>query len=118
MNILNGVEFVVQQRVEVLRRLNPQMSVDWAIAENDWGFISVSKDGHVSGFEFIESWTSWAQQERLSQIEEASKAGIDTVMIVPSWFFLEAASRLAKAKMDVILLSYDENGIHPVPRPS
>ena len=94
------------------------MSVDWAIAENDWGFIAVSKDGHVSGFEFVESLTSWAQQEHLRQIEEASKAGIDTIMIVPSWFFLETASLLAKVKRDVILLSYDETGIYPVPRPS
>ncbi len=112
------MEFVVQQRVEALKRLNPQMSVDWAIAENDWGFITVSKNGFVSGFEFVESPTSWAQQERMTQIEEASKVGITPVVIVPSWFFLEAASRLNKVKEDILLLSYDESGIYPVPRPS
>jgi hypothetical protein len=114
------LEIVIAERIAMLMASNPELSTEWAIVNDDWGLISVSENGSLVGFEYVESEISWARPERISVYQETLGQGLTAVVIVPEEVYLEMRRRLEASmrRNAPPVLSYDSIGVTAMPRPS
>jgi ABC-type amino acid transport system permease subunit len=115
---LAKVERVVEQRIGMLRRSNPELSVGWTIFDNDWALITLSQAGVLFGFEFVESETSWDLDGRPILYQDALRQGVTVVVIVPQEAYLSVRRSVRGIEGGITVLAYDWIGITLIPRPS
>jgi len=114
------LEDVLISRVSMLAMSNPELDVEWAIVNSEWGVLTISESSKLIGFEYVESDTSLLRPERLRMYEETLKQGLTAVVIVPQELYLMTRGRVLKALGSKApeVLSYDCLGITALPRPS
>jgi hypothetical protein len=114
------LEEVIGERIAMLMASNPELTTEWAIVNEDWGLISISENGSLVGFEYVESEISWARPERINVYQETLGQGLTTVVIVPEEVYLEMRRRLeaSMGRRAPAVLSYDSIGVTAMPRPS
>ncbi len=107
-------------RIAMLGQSNPELAIEWAIINDDWGLISVSQGDVLIGFEYVESEISWARPERMRVYEETLNQGLSLIIIVPEEAYLEMRARVTAflGRRAPEVLSYDSIGITTMPRPS
>lgn len=117
---LDRLEGVIANRVVQLAMSNPELEVEWAIINNDWGVLTISEGRQLIGFEYVESESSSFRPERIKVYEETLAQGLTTVVIVPEEMYLEVRRRLSNAlgPKAPSVLSYDCIGVTELPRPS
>lgn len=114
------LEEVIGERIAMLMASNPELTTEWAIVNDDWGLISISENGSLVGFEYVESEISWARPERINVYQETLGQGLTAVVIVPEEVYLEMRRRLeaSMGRRAPAVLSYDSIGVTAMPRPS
>lgn len=114
------LEDVMISRVSMLAMSNPELEVEWALINSDWGVLTISESSKLIGFEYVESDSSLLRPERLKVYEETLNQGLTAVVIVPQELYLSVRGRVLKAlgSRAPEVLSYDCIGITALPRPS
>ena len=117
---MERLENVIVSRVAMLAMSNPELDVEWAIVNDDWGVLTISDGGKLVGFEYVESESSSFRPERIRVYKETLDQGLTAVIIVPEELYLEVRERLYRAlgPRTPKVLSYDCIGITATPRPS
>jgi hypothetical protein len=117
---VDRLEGVILDRVTMLAMSNPELDVEWAIVNSDWGVLTISEGRKLIGFEYVESELSLFRPERLRVYQETLDQGLTALIIVPEELYLEVRGRLLKAlgPRAPEVLSYDCIGITSLPRPS
>lgn len=117
---VDRLENVIVNRVAMLAMSNPELDVEWAIINSDWGVLTISEGRKLIGFEYVESESSSFRPERMKVYEETLDQGLTAVIIVPEELYLEVRERLYRAlgSRAPKVLSYDCIGITAMPRPS
>jgi len=114
------LEDVMVNRVAMLVISNPELEVEWAIVNDDWGVLTISEGQKLIGFEYVESDSSAGRPERVRVYRETLEQGLTALVIVPQELYLEVRGRLRKIMGGKApeVLSYDSIGITALPRPS
>jgi hypothetical protein len=117
---LGRLEDVIFNRVAMLAMSNPELDVEWAIVNSDWGVLTISEGRQLIGLEYVESESSLFRPERLKVYQETLDLGLTAVVIVPEELYLEVRRRLlyALGRRSPEVLSYDCLGVTALPRPS
>jgi hypothetical protein len=117
---LDRLEGVIITRIAQLAMSNPELEVEWAIINNDWGVLTISEGRQLVGLEYVETESSSSRPERIKVYEETLAQGLTAVIIVPEELYLEVRRRVSKAlgPQAPAVLSYDSIGITELPRPS
>lgn len=117
---MDRLESVIINRVAMLAMSNPELDVEWAIINDDWGVLTISDGQKLIGFEYVESETSSFRPERIQVYEATLDQGLTAVIIVPEELYLEVRERLRRTMGTKApsVLSYDCIGITALPRPS
>ncbi|MDW5563165.1 MAG: hypothetical protein SA339_08055 [Methanomassiliicoccus sp.] len=114
------LESVILSRIAMLSASNPELDIEWAIINDDWGVLTISEGRKVIGFEYVESEVSSFRPERIRVYEETLDHGLSAVVIVPEEMYLEVRRRVSRAlgPRSPAVLCYDSIGITAMPRPS
>lgn len=117
---MDRLEGVIVNRIAMLAMSNPELDVEWAIINSDWGVLTIREGNKLIGFEYVESESSSFRPERLRVYQETLAQGFTAVVIVPEELYLEVRDRLVRAlgRRAPKVLSYDSLGITELPRPS
>ncbi len=105
---------MIRSRVLMLTNVNPDLEIEDAVEEGDWGLLTLRERGNLIGFEFLETEDSWKRPDALLQYFEASNDGYYVGVIVPDEQFDEVTDMIFSMGEDpVIILSYEDLGITP-----
>ena len=117
---VDRLENVIVNRIAMLAMSNPELDVEWAIINSDWGVLTISEGRKLIGFEYVESESSSFRPERIRVYQETLDHGLTAVVIVPEELYLDVHERLYRVLGDRTpkVLSYDCIGITAMPRPS
>lgn len=115
----SNIEYVIQQRLDAIKRSEPRLHPEWALVRNEWGLITVSHGESVLGFELIESDSSWAPPERKDLYRKLLLDGYYVVVIIPESAYLITMARIMMSGSPYpLILCYGATGIIKVPRSS
>jgi hypothetical protein len=103
-----GLEQILRNRVEMLHRLDPEMTVEFGMDENDWGLITLRKGPWLLGVEVVETPASWSRHGPIVHYEHLQRPGRYMGIIVPEEAFCSLTGRLNGSDME--LLCYDRSG--------
>jgi hypothetical protein len=108
------IERVMRSRAAMLMDANPDLVVEQAVEDGDWGLLTLREGGNLVGFEFLETEDSWKRPDALLQYFEASNDGYYVGVIVPEQDVDEVNEMLySRGEEPVLILSYEGLGIIP-----
>jgi hypothetical protein len=77
------IERAMRSRARMLQAVNPDLEVEEAMEDGEWGLLTLRESGNLVGFEFLETNDSWKRPDALLQYFEASNDGYYVGIIVP-----------------------------------
>jgi hypothetical protein len=108
------IERMIRSRVLMLTNVNPDLEIEDAIEEGDWGLLTLRERGNLIGFEFLETENSWKRPDALLQYFEASNDGYYVGVIVPDEIVEDFTDLIYSiGEEPVVILSYEGLGIVP-----
>ena len=108
------IQRMIRSRVLMLTNVNPDLEIEDAVEEGDWGLLTLRERGNLVGFEFLETEDSWKRPDALLQYFEASNDGYYVGVIVPDDSVQDVTDMIFSMGEDpVVILSYEGLGITP-----
>lgn len=80
--------------------------------EEGWALLTLSEDGVLVGFEFLETEDSWTRPDALLQYFEAANDGFYVAVIVPSQMLEDITELiLGMGEEPIIIFTYEDLAI-------
>lgn len=103
---------LIKARVAMLTTSNPDLTIDKDVENDTWGLLTIWDQGHLVGFEFLETEGSWMRPDAAVQYTDASRDGYYVGVLLPEQVLEQAIDTvLPQWDRSLVISTYESLGV-------